>query len=543
MDINLRINGLLVEGLGSNSVKLNLSNADPIKFTDPTVSYSGSIRVPRTEVNDRVFRSELAPFLFVRERPYIAELTMGGVPVPVGSGFFSARVTASRTEYSIELVETFTKLENYRLPLWIRPLYRQGTNDTAAWWISYQNVLNRYGVAPAITTPTVTMQGKTDPLQMMYIADPAKPNRSGAIGAMVDFVFLGSHDGATGAVYPRMALVPTSTAFATSVNWESVATVNLNLSRDSYIVVSQDYGANIYMHNTRAAAIQAFSKAETRADGLIVYRAPTTITTLQVAPNRGNEFALIFRTTTSIGSQQISPATSIPVAEGCAISLEITSISGGGTELDSIVDNVQLSTTADIVKSFCKAFCWTYSIIDSPLEIRFSEFINPDTSATYRVNWTGKVDEESITVSEMANTARTMSVQVGAVNTLVGGFPGAINTQITAAESQFPAINLDGGGPRPYAQMARRSGSVYIAEQFFTRPTGHRATISKHYNRFSKGWQVSCKANLTYFDIKNFKRDALYFVPEMLSWFYVKDIKNWNPSDGSCSLTLIAVNN
>ena len=72
MDANIRINGVLLDGVSAGSVKLNINNPDPFTFSDPTVSYTASIEVPRSDINDRVFRADRFPWLFDRTTPYIA---------------------------------------------------------------------------------------------------------------------------------------------------------------------------------------------------------------------------------------------------------------------------------------------------------------------------------------------------------------------------------------------------------------------------------------------------------------------------------------
>ena len=117
MDLTIRINGEVIDGVTPNSVKLTINNPDPLKFTEQTVSYSGTINVPRSEVNDRVFRSERFPGAFTRTSPYRAELYFGGFNIPFGSGFFRVRVTADEDGYSLELVETISKLSTVRSPI------------------------------------------------------------------------------------------------------------------------------------------------------------------------------------------------------------------------------------------------------------------------------------------------------------------------------------------------------------------------------------------------------------------------------------------
>ena len=82
MDVNIRINGVKLDGVSAGSVKLNINNPDPFSFSDPTVSYTGSIEVPRSEVNDRVFRADRWPWMFTRTAPYTAELDFGGLSAP-----------------------------------------------------------------------------------------------------------------------------------------------------------------------------------------------------------------------------------------------------------------------------------------------------------------------------------------------------------------------------------------------------------------------------------------------------------------------------
>ena len=198
-----------------------------------------------------------------------------------------------------------------------------------------------------------------------------------------------------------------------------------------------------------------------------------------------------------------------------------------------------IDTPFEIVQAFCKAFCWTYEFKSSPFALTLKPFINPSTSSTYRVDWTGKIDTSSIKVAEAAGAARTYAVQVGSLKQTVGGYGGAISTQETVGESVFP---VSPGAQRPYASMIRLAGS-YVPDNYFNRANGYRATIAGHYYRFSPGWQVTAKMNLSYFDVQKMKSDALYFVGELNYWFYLRTISNWDPSTGNANVTLIAVKN
>ena len=94
MEVTITIDGIKLDGLSAGSVKLNVQNVDPIEFSEPTVSYSGSISVPRSEVNDRVFRAIRYPWLYTRKSPYYANIGFGGLTSPIGSGVYRVNVTA-----------------------------------------------------------------------------------------------------------------------------------------------------------------------------------------------------------------------------------------------------------------------------------------------------------------------------------------------------------------------------------------------------------------------------------------------------------------
>ena len=112
IEISVKIDNVAVEGISPSSVKLTINNADPLKFTDRTVAYSASISVPRTEVNDRIFKEMRTPWLFTKSKMYVAYLYFGGLPAPMNGGRFKAKVTAKEEGYTVELIELFTKFSS-----------------------------------------------------------------------------------------------------------------------------------------------------------------------------------------------------------------------------------------------------------------------------------------------------------------------------------------------------------------------------------------------------------------------------------------------
>ena len=534
MDLAIRINGELIDGVTPNSVKLTINNPDPLKFTEQTVSYSGTINIPRSEVNDRVFRSERFPGKFTRTSPYRAELFFGGFNIPFGSGLFRVRVTADEDGYSLELIENIARLSSLRAPVVAIPKVEM----PAYQFSTYIDSLN-YAYPNDVTIPTIYAANRSTPVLMSYIADRVTKKAGEYKDAESQLVFKGAHDGLDGSVYPTNYMIAESNEVATCFTYMAGSDFNLKITDDSFIVLPPSAPSTVYLRSNGGTFALPFKRGAVRPDGNHPYYPENpSSTSCLVRPRSSRDLNFGFTTSASSGVYSITPITTVPNTEAYYISFEIKFVSTPEYAWD-LVETMGIDTPFDIVQAFCKAFCWTYEFKSSPFALTLKPFINPSTISTYRVDWTGKIDQSSIKVAETAGAARTYTVQVGSLKQTVGGYGGAISTQETVGESAFP---VNPGAQRPYASMIRLAGS-YVPDNYFNRASGYRATIAGHYYRFSPGWQITAKMNLSYFDIQKMKSDALYFVGELNYWFYLRTISNWDPSTGNANVTLIAVKN
>lgn len=534
MDLTIRINGEVIDGVSANSVKLTINNPDPLKFTEQTVSYSGTINIPRSEVNDRVFRSERFPGKFIRTTPYRAELYFGGFNIPFGSGLFRVRVTADEDGYSLDLIESISKLSSLRAPVVAIPKV-----ETPAYQFStYIDSLN-YAYPNGVTIPTIYAADGSTPVLMSYIADRVTKTAGEYKDVESQLVFKGAHDGLDGSVYPTNYMVAENNEAATCFTYMAGSDFDLKITDDSFIVLPPSAPATVYLRSNGGTFALAFARGAVRPDGNHPYYPVNPgSTSCLVRPRSSRDLNFGFTTSASSGVYSITPITTISNTEAYYISFKIKSAITPEYAWD-LVETMGIDTPFEIVQAFCKAFCWTYEFKSKPFALTLKPFINPSTISTYRVDWTGKIDQSSIKVAETAGAARTYAVQVGSIKQTVGGYGGAISTQETVGESAFP---VNPGAQRPYASMIRLTGS-YVPDNYFNRVSGYRATIAGHYYRFSPGWQVTSKINLSYFDIQKMKSDALYFVGELNHWFYLRTLSNWDPSTGNANVTLIAVKN
>lgn len=535
MDLTLRINGEMIDGVAPNSVRLTINNPDPLKFTEQTVSYSGTISIPRSGVNDRVFRSERFPGKFIRTTPYMAEVFFGGFNAPFGGGLFRARVSAAEDGYSLELVETISKLSTVRAPVVNIPSF-----ETPAYQYStYEDSLN-YAYPTPVIMPNLYAANGTTPVQLAYVENRVTKTAGDYKDAESRLVFKGAHEGLRGSVYPTSYMIAENNDVATCFTYMVDSTFDLEFTSDSFVILPPSAPATVYLRSNGGTFALPFARGAVRPDGNHPYYPVNPgSTSCIITPRPARDLTFAFSTSASSTVHSSIPITSVPTTEAYFISFKIRAVGSPQYKRD-LVATMGLDTPFDIVQAFCKAFCWTYEFQSQPFSLTLKPFINPSTSSTYRQNWSGKIDTSTVKVSEAAGTARTYVVKVGELTQTVGGYGGAISTQETAGESNFP---VNPGGLKPYASMIRVKGSSWFLDNYFNRASGHRATIAGHYYRFSPGWQVTAKMNLSYFDIQKMKSDALYFVGELNYWFYLRTISNWDPSTGNANVTLIAAKN
>lgn len=535
MDLTIRINGEVIDGVSANSVRLTINNPDPLKFTEQTVSYSGTINIPRSEVNDRVFRSERFPGKFIRTSPYRAELYFGGLNIPFGSGSFRVRVTANEDGYSLELIENISKLSTVRSPLSYTATYETGAYQMTR----YKDILQN-GYPGTVTLPDMYRANGTTPLNLAYVSDQTEHLASDFVDMESQLGYFGSHDGLQGSVYPVNYLVVMQPELTAAFRYHTGTKFDLEFTSDSFVILPDYAPSTIYLRSNAGTFALPFTRYVLHADGNWEYRPVSPgKTSCMVTPMLNGSMNFGFTTSATSMVYAGAPVSTMPVSESHFISFRVKSASDPSNKGNYAL-GMGFDSTFEIVQAYCKGFCWTYEFISQPFSVTIKPFVNPSTSSAYRVDLTGKIDTSSIKVSEAANAARAYAVQIGVLKQTVPGYPGAINTQETVGESAF-AVNP--GSLKPYAAAIYQHGSAWYPDNYFNRASGYRATIAGHYSRFSPGWQVTAKMNLSYFDIQKMKSDALYFIGELNHWFYLRTLSNWDASTGDANVTLIAVKN
>lgn len=532
MEVNIRINGVKLDGVSAGAVKLNINNPDPFSFSDPTVSYTGSIEVPRSQVNDRVFRADRWPWLYNRTAPYTAELDFGGLSAPRGSNAYRARVTANPDSYSITLVESVTKLSSIQGGVIARPY----NEDALLYWANNYDSALSYAYNGQLSRPPLFNFGNVF-VYPGYTAKKKATTAADLVGFVSQCAYRIGHDYLLGARYPTTDMIALDNTVACALERMTGSTFTLTFTQDCFVWLPASTGTTVYLGSNHSTG----SIAMTRDTSVLInanYKHKIAAgSSLVVQPVAGDSTLFHIRTTTATASTKLTPATNVPTGEGYYFSFEITAV-GAEAYSKQLAPDTGFSSAYDLVQAYCKAFFWTYDFRPFPFGIELKPYINTSEINIYRQNWTGKIDMDSVKIGEPSGIARTYKSTAGEAMCVVDGSVRSIQSQGQGAESSMPVSF----GEPPFATMYHLTGGLPYKNSFYISASGYRARADAHYERFAPGWQVTAKMRLSYFDVKSMTSDGLYYIDELHSWFYLRSIQSWNAGDSTATVTLIAVN-
>ena len=533
MDIVVRIDGVPLDGISKDAVKLNINNPDPFTLSDPTVTYTASIEVPRSENNDMIFRSDRYPWLYTRTAPYSADLIFDGLAAPRGLNAYRARVTVNPDSYSITLVESVTKLSSIQGGVIAKPY----DEDALLYWANNYDSALSYAYNGQLSRPSLFNFGDVF-VYPGYTAKKKATTAADLVGSVSQCAYRIGHDYLLGARYPTTDMIALDNTVACALERMTGSTFTLTFTQDCFVWLPASTGTTVYLGSNRSTGNIAMTRDTSVLINANYKHKIAAGSRLVVQPVAGDSTLFHIRTTTATTSTKLTPATNVPTGEGYYFSFEITAV-GAEAYSKQLAPDTGFSSAYDLVQAYCKAFFWTYNFIPKPFNITLLPLVNSSTIDVYRQNWTGKIDMSSVKISEPEGLARTYRCVAGDASCITGGSVRAMRTQGQGIESSLPI----GFGQPPFATMVHlTSGSPY-KNSFFLSASGYRAMADAHYERFTPGWQVTAKMRLSYFDIKYMVSDGLYYLDEMHSWFYLRSIQNWNPGDSTATVTLIAVNN
>lgn len=537
MELRVYINNLDVEGIDAKSFKLTINNADPLKFTERSVAYSGNLKAPRTDQNDRIFSNELSGGMFGRSKPYIATVMIDGLPLPINDGKFRVQVTANDEGYTLNVVETFVKVAD--LPKDFGDMNRQATTlgNQTYYRVRLRAMLEkRYGT---VVIPAIAADGVADATHVFY-GDIRELDAEAYKGGNFYMVFENSYNTAEGAVFPSPNIVPTVDEIACGMA-NSQATVLLGISAGSFIRVRTSESV-LYLHpifTTGAGApyhdVATAVRTIDYPDGTGRFEISSTAT-IRTAGNLSHFVISTSNTYTTAQANALRPTDLYVAAEGSMIGMQIKNVSNSQSQQKYVCGvDIGMKDTYELVQNLCKLYLWKYDYNYNTRTLTFSQAIDK----TKRIDWSGRMTGKP-THSETAGIAKNVSFSSGdyAINIPVYG--GAFNTDAEGVVSAFP-ISANRTAKPQYALSGGNNFAPPPESNYFYNASGFYTRTTEYYKMFDQGIQSSFNAKLSYWDIQNLQPDAVYWFDNLNGWYYLRSISNWSAADGSCQIVAIRI--
>lgn len=569
--VSLRVNGYDIDGLDNASVKITLNNISPVTMTGDSVAFSATINVPRTPDNDRTFIGLNKGFLNCEY--YVAEVSVSSIPfkyydyVSDEPAQFYAKVSATETEYTINLIESTDKWSDVSLPISAPPVYRAVQDGGLA--ISAANLselVRRYVTFPQITFPAIHPETNNG----VPVPDASSQHAS-IIVKRRDLTWQG--DVATGStklvpqnytkgrggyIYPKNATIVMDNAniyanasfFGARSGGSPAGFFIASGEGQAFYLIVEYTGTTI--PSTKPSTIQlrgnisgigrSVSFYGTLTDRIWIYRSIDN-QKMTVYPKQDSHIRLaatiggVLRTDWFKFPDGYAPEEVIKCGEGrivydAAIAPEFQTAYSQPADFP-------YTDVKNLVDDMCTAWHWRKIYRNGVLRVEpiVDADLRDGTSAAWtRVHdWSDKLRSiETVDVpDEFADqyvctldaTQFSYSNGPGTVTPVKDAYKSGV--KYTYDRMVFPKMGLTSifttPSPSPYF--------VYIHTIYYP-------YINRHFKMFRSRVQVKIKAQLEYGDVENLKLGDAYYFSQLNSYFYIKSLGEFDVATGECKLSL-----
>lgn len=560
MDITIRIGNKVVEGVKPSTVKLTINNVDPFTVGERTNTYSATVKVPRTETNDAIFASERFPTFYTKKNVYIAYVYFGGFASPFTDGQFVAQVKAEKDAYSISLVQNTVNPSNTSLPVTTKSIRVGYEYDPA---IDTLNQLKRVATVKdtyfdavdgsgQFTHPPIAAGYSPDEVEIGFDLESRDVVDTEMEGLWGECAYMGASNTINGGVYPNSYFRSKNTFVDSIMGRYNQASSRIYATVDvgSYVLMDIDVPGvmlRAYQLTTDEMNI-LFTRSGTHPSGAIKYELKVKQDFAYYVPKSGTKFLDFYFHSKDLlppnENDNYRPTKLVPVEDALHVALGIQNI--------EIYDGHQVMPVEmpyevmDLMKGMCQMFAWRYTFDHTVPNFTAKQIIkgHPNTyeSKVY-VDWSGREDATTAQYSEVSGLGSEMVVKVGEFEFVVGGNRNNVTRRTNAFSSSlaFKKKKYD-GTPRVFEMRSTNTGGDgWVEGDYMRHPKGYTKYLGDYFLPFQNSYQVTVEANLSYFDIANFKDDALYRFANLGGSFYLRKIENWDASTGKCKLTLISV--
>ena len=569
--VSLRVNGNDIDGLDNAAVKITLNNISPVTMTGDSVAFSATIKVPRTPDNDRTFIGLNKGLLNCEY--YIAEVLIASIPfkyyayVSDEPTQFYAKVSATETEYTINLIESTDKWSDISLPISAPPVYRAVQDGGLA--ISAANLselVRRYVAFPQITLPAIhpeTNNGVPVPdassQQASIIVKRRDLTWQGDVATgSTKLVPQNYTKGRGGYIYPKKATIVMDNAniyanasfFGARSGGSPAGFFIASGEGQAFYLIVEYTGATI--PSTKPSTIQlrgnisaigrSVSFYGTLTDRIWIYRSidnqqmtvyPKQDSYIELAATIGG----VLRTDWFKFPNGYAPEEVIKCGEGTIV--YDSAIAPASQTAFSQPSDFPYTDVKKLVDDMCTAWHWRKIYRNGTLRVEpiVDADLRDGTSAAWtRVHdWSDKLRSiETVDVpDEFADqyvctldaTQFSYSNGPGTVTPVKDAYKSGV--KYTYDRMVFPKMGLTSifttPSPSPYF--------VYIHTIYYP-------YIRRHFKMFRSRVQVKIKAQLEYADVENLRLGDAYYFSQLNSYFYIKSLGEFDVSTGECKLSL-----
>lgn len=559
MDITIRIGDKVVEGVKPSTVKLTINNVDPFTVGERTNVYSATVKVPRTETNDAIFASERFPMFYAKKNVYIAYVYFGGLASPFTDGQFVAQAKAEKNAYSILLVQNTVNPSNTSLPVTTKSVLdsyeydpvthtRSLTKRVATIDGTYFSAVNNRG---RFTHPPINAGYEPRSLLLGYDVEERNAVDTGMEDSWSECAYMGACNTINGGVYP-LSYFRAASPFVDSLMGrynQANSRIYAAVDAGSYVLMDIDVPSvmlRAYQLTTDEMNI-AFTNSGTHPSGAIKYELKVKRGFAYYSSKSGTKFLDFYFHSTDLlppnDNDNYRPTKLVPVEDALHVAVGLQDI--GLRDKHQVIPVDMPYEAMDLMKGLCQMFAWRYTFDHTVPNFTAKQIIkgHPNTyeSKEY-VDWSGREDATTAQCSEVSGLGSEMVVKVGEFEYVVGGNRNNVTRRTNAFSSSlaFKKKKYD-GTPRVFDMLQAYGDETTYEGDYMRHPKGYAQYLNDYFLPFQNSYQVTVEANLSYFDIANFKDDALYRFASLGGSFYLRKIENWDASTGKCKLTLISV--
>lgn len=570
--ISLRVNGYYIDGLDNATVKITLNNISPVTMTGDSVAFSATVKVPRTPDNDRAFIGLNKGLLNCGY--YVAEVLIASVPfnyyayVSYDPTQFYAKVSASQTEYTINLIESTSRWSDVSLPISAPPVYKAVLGGEAAVSAAdLSELIRRYvtfpqGVLPAIHPETGDGTPVPDALsqQASIMVKRRDLTWQGDVATGSTKLVPRSYTkGRGGYIYPEKATIVMDNAsiyanasfFGARPGGSPAGLFIASGEGQAFYLLVEYVGASIPSTKPRTIQIQGNKSATigcsvsfygALTDRVWVYRS-VVHQQMAVYPVRDSHMQLVATIEGVTRNDYFkfpdgyAPEEVVKCGEGKII-YDASRAPEFQTAYSQPAD-FPYTDVKKLVDDMCTAWHWRKIYRNGVLRIEpiVDADLRDGTSKAWEHihDWSDKLRSvETVDVPDefadqyvctLGDTQFSYSNGAGTVTPVKEAYKSGV--KYTDNRAVFPKMELT-------SIFTATSPSQYIV---YTH-TMYYPYINRHFKMFRSRIQVKIKAQLEYKDVEHLRLGDAYYFSQLNSCFYIKSLGEYDVATGNCKLSL-----